>query len=90
LSGIILSLFSASPALSFGRLASFIALVACLVWDTLYLFWSKKLPDPTQYLAQTGFILALYGVSKAGETIQKLGSGSPSSPSSSSPPATKE
>ena len=63
-------LFSDSGEVSFGRVGAFIALCAAIVWVSHIVFVKDQLPD---LAGITAFIVALYGVAKAGETVQKIG-----------------
>lgn len=63
-------LFSESGAASWSRFGSFLALVGCLTWDSCYVYWTHKLPD--SLYEQACFIGALYGLGKAGQTVQSF------------------
>ena len=54
---------------SFGRTASGLALVAGIAWVSWIVYQTKALPD---LLGITAFIAALYGLSKTGESFQKI------------------
>jgi hypothetical protein len=68
------ALFSESGDASFGRVASFLWLLACLAWNTYRLVKIETHPLPTEndLFGQAGMALALYGSSKTGETFQKI------------------
>jgi len=67
--------------ISYGRLASFILLIAVLIWDSAYIVFTFSkfgkyhfeltdlLPSVTTLIGQTGFVLAPFGITKAGSVI---------------------
>lgn len=72
---------SDSGKISYGRLASFIILIAVLIWDTSYVGYtmirfgtfhfelSELLPSVETLLGQATFILAPFGITKAGSVL---------------------
>jgi len=66
-------MFSASDAASWGRLSSAVTLLAVVGWVTYLVVTNHVLPD----LAGSAVLVGTpYGISKAGETVQKLKNGS--------------
>lgn len=63
-------LFSESGRASFSRTGSFLALVAALAWVTEIVWTTHQLPE---LQGLTLFISMLYGLGKAGETLQRVG-----------------
>lgn len=62
-------LFSESGEASYGRTASFVTLMVAIGWIS-YLVWkTHQLPHLD---GVTGFISMLYGLSKTGETVQRV------------------
>lgn len=61
-------LFSESGEASFSRIGAFLALLFACLWVT-YLVWQTRSLPPLEGL--TIFIASLYGLGKAGETIQR-------------------
>jgi hypothetical protein len=65
-------LFSDSGAASFSRVGSFLALVSACGWVSYIVWETHALPS---FEGLTVFIASLYGLGKAGETVQRyLGS----------------
>jgi hypothetical protein len=62
-------IFSDSGEASFSRLSSFVALAAACAWVTKIVWTSHQLPNLEGLVL---FISTLYGLGKAGETIQKV------------------
>jgi len=62
-------LFSESGMASFSRVGSFIALVSACVWISRIVWKTDSLPA-LEGLAL--FIASLYGLGKAGETVQRI------------------
>jgi threonine/homoserine efflux transporter RhtA len=62
-------LFSESGEASFSRIGSAIALVAACVWVTYIVWRTRALPGLE---GPTFFIAGLYGLGKAGETVQRI------------------
>jgi len=62
-------LFSESGAASFGRVGSFLALGFSCVWVTYIVWRTRALPGLD---GLTFFIGTLYGLGKAGETVQRM------------------
>ena len=62
-------LFSESGTASFSRVGSFLALVFSCGWISLIVWQTRALP-PLEGL--TFFIAGLYGLGKAGETVQRV------------------
>jgi hypothetical protein len=62
-------LFSESGEASFSRVGSFLALIFSLGWLT-YIVWKTHTVPGLEGL--TFFIGSLYGVGKAGETVQRV------------------
>lgn len=72
---------SDSGKISYGRLASFILLLVVLVWDSIYVGFAIArfgtyhfgigdiLPPVTTLLGQISFIVAPFGITKAGAAI---------------------
>lgn len=72
---------SDSGKISYGRLASFILLIAVLLWDSAYVIFvlthfgkyhfelETILPSVTTLMGQIGFITAPFGITKAGNII---------------------
>lgn len=67
------ALFSGSQLASFGRVGSFIWLVFCLIWDTLYLFWHHEPMAGSQLMEQAAVIASLYAITKGGEVLKTNG-----------------
>ncbi len=67
-------LFSESGEASFSRAGSFIALLASAAWVSYVVVTTHALPDLSSV---TLFISALYGLGKAGETLQRMKSAPP-------------
>lgn len=63
-------LFSESGEASFSRTGSFVALVLSCIWVTFVVWTTRRLPDLGN---PSLFIGTLYGLGKAGETVQKFG-----------------
>jgi hypothetical protein len=61
--------FSESGTASFSRLSSFLALGAACAWVTKIVWTTHQLPDLQGLVL---FIATLYGLGKAGETIQRV------------------
>lgn len=61
--------FSASGEASFGRAASFLALVVAISWISYIVWETHQLPSLE---GVTMFISTLYGLSKTGETVQRV------------------
>ena len=66
---VIAKLFSDSNEVSFGRVAAALSLLFTCGWVTYLVVRNSALPDLTSTAV---FIAAPYGLSKAGETIQKF------------------
>ena len=62
-------LFSESGEASFSRTGSFLALAAAVAWVTEIVFTTHTLPSLE---GLTLFIATLYGLGKAGETVQRV------------------
>ena len=62
-------LFSESGRASFSRTGSFLALAAACAWVTEIVWTTHQLPD---LQGLTLFISMLYGLGKAGETVQRV------------------
>jgi hypothetical protein len=62
-------LFSESGEASYGRTASFMALLMAMGWIS-YLVW--KTHELPHLEGVTAFISMLYGLSKTGETVQRV------------------
>jgi hypothetical protein len=62
-------LFSEAGDASFSRVGSFLALIFSLGWLS-YIVWETRAVPSVEGL--TIFICSLYGLGKAGETIQKV------------------
>jgi hypothetical protein len=62
-------LFSESGEASFSRTGSFLALAAGCAWISFVVWKTHALPDLT---GLTIFIATLYGLGKAGETVQRV------------------
>ena len=62
-------LFSESGEASFSRVGSFLALICSLAWVS-YIVWKTRAVPSVEGL--TIFISSLYGLGKAGETIQRV------------------
>ncbi|MCL5671582.1 MAG: hypothetical protein M1423_09870 [Acidobacteria bacterium] len=62
-------LFSESGEASYGRTASFITLVVAIGWISYIVWKTHELPHLEGI---TGFISMLYGLSKTGETFQRV------------------
>ena len=62
-------LFSESGAASFSRTGSFLALAAASVWVTKIVWATHQLPHLEGLVL---FISTLYGLGKAGETVQRV------------------
>lgn len=62
-------LFSDSGAASFSRTGSFLALGAGCAWVTKIVWATHQLPNLEGIVL---FVSALYGLGKAGETIQRV------------------
>ena len=62
-------LFSESGEASFSRVGSFLALVCACFWVS-YIVWRTRALPALEGLAL--FIAALYGLGKAGETVQRM------------------
>ncbi len=67
-------LFSESGETSFSRVGSFLALIFSLGWLS-YIVWKTRTVPSVEGL--TIFICSLYGLGKAGETIQRVLGGKP-------------
>jgi hypothetical protein len=63
------NLFSESGEASFSRVGSFLALVWAGGWIS-YIVWTTRSLPPLEGL--TFFIASLYGLGKAGETVQRV------------------
>ena len=63
-------LFSESDGASFSRMGSFMALVCACVWVTVIVWHTRALPALD---GLTIFICSLYGLGKAGQTLQRMG-----------------
>ena len=63
-------LFSESDGASFSRMGSFMALVCACVWVTV-IVWQPRALAALDGL--TPFICSLYGLGKAGQTLQRMG-----------------
>jgi hypothetical protein len=63
-------LFSESGEASFSRTGSFVALVLSCIWVTFIVWRTQRLPNLESL---TVFIGTLYGLGKAGETVQRIG-----------------
>jgi len=61
-------LFSESGTASYSRVGSFLALVFACLW-TSYIVWQTRALPSLEGL--TLFIASLYGLGKAGETVQR-------------------
>jgi hypothetical protein len=62
-------LFSESGEASYGRTASFITLLVAIVWISYIVWKTHELPHLE---GVTAFISMLYGLSKTGETVQRV------------------
>jgi len=62
-------MFSSSSSVSWGRVGSFLALIFTLVWVSFIVYYERKIPELG---GLSLFIVTLYGVSKAGDTIMTL------------------
>ncbi len=62
-------LFSESGEASFSRVGSFLALVCSCSWVTYIVWRTRSLPALD---GPTVFIAGLYGLGKAGETVQRV------------------
>lgn len=62
-------LFSESGEASFSRVGSFLALICSLGWVS-YIVWETRAVPSVEGI--TIFISSLYGLGKAGETIQRV------------------
>jgi hypothetical protein len=62
-------LFSESGQASFSRTGSFLALAAACAWVTEIVWTTHQLPNLE---GLTLFIATLYGLGKAGETVQRV------------------
>jgi hypothetical protein len=62
-------LFSESGAASFSRVGTFIALLSACVWISRIVWTTGALPGLESL---TLFIATLYGLGKAGETVQSV------------------
>ncbi len=62
-------LFSESGTASFSRVGTFIALVGACVWVSRIVWKTGALPGLE---GLTVFIASLYGLGKAGETVQRI------------------
>lgn len=62
-------LFSESGEASFSRAGAFVALISACVWVS-YLVWRTGALPSLEGL--TFFIVGLYGLGKAGETVQRV------------------
>jgi hypothetical protein len=62
-------LFSESGQASFSRTGSFLALTAACAWVTEIVWTTHQLPN---LQGLTLFIATLYGLGKAGETVQRV------------------
>jgi len=62
-------LFSESGEASYGRTASFLALVVAISWISYIVWETHQLPSLE---GVTMFISTLYGLSKTGETVQRV------------------
>jgi hypothetical protein len=67
-------LFSESGEASFSRLGSFLALISACGWVS-YIVWKTRALPSLEGL--TIFISSLYGLGKAGETVQRIMGGKP-------------
>lgn len=71
-------LFSDAPGVSFGRVASFVALGAVIVWVTIVVWRTTHIPD---LAGLTAFALSFYGagklMGKAAEVLGKKDDGNP-------------
>ncbi len=67
-------LFSESGEASFSRVGSFVALVCSCFWVTSIVMRTGNLPGLD---GLTFFIGSLYGLGKAGETVQRILGGKP-------------
>jgi hypothetical protein len=65
-------LFSGSDEVSWGRVGSAVSLLFVLGWVTYLVARNRVLPD---LAGATAFVAAIYGVSKAGEAVQRLRNG---------------
>ncbi len=68
----LLKLFSESGQASFSRVGSFLALLFSCAWVSFLVWKTRALPSLE---GLTLFIATLYGLGKAGETIQRLSGG---------------
>jgi hypothetical protein len=62
-------IFSESGEASFSRLSSFLALAAACTWVTKIVWTTHQLPHLEGLVL---FISTLYGLGKAGETVQRV------------------
>ncbi len=62
-------LFSESGETSYGRTASFITLLVAIAWISYIVWETHALPHLE---GVTAFISMLYGLSKTGETVQRV------------------
>ena len=62
-------LFSDSGETSYGRTASFITLLVAIAWISYIVWETHALPHLE---GVTAFISMLYGLSKTGETVQRV------------------
>lgn len=67
-------LFSESGEASFSRVGSFLALVFSLGWLS-YIVWKTRAVPGLEGI--TFFVSSLYGLGKAGQTIQRMMGGKP-------------
>jgi hypothetical protein len=67
-------LFSESGQVSFSRTGSFVALLAACAWVSKIVWATHALPNLEGLVL---FVSTLYGLGKAGETVQRLASRPP-------------
>ena len=67
---------------SWSRVASSILLIACIVWDTRFLFTSGTLPNGGDLTSQALFISSPYLINTSGKAVMMLKNGPPASPPS--------
>jgi hypothetical protein len=63
------AMFSTEGTVSFGRVGGFLALVCSIAWVSWVVWNTKTIPELGGVAL---FIGTLYGLSKAGETVQKM------------------